>query len=255
MDRDMMKEIRAIGFDLFDTLIVTEHSAREYALERLVDILRGNGFAVEFDEFVDAYLAICRQHILQARLNNRETHNSYWIRDTLLRFGYDLPAEDPRISETIQVYFQEFINYTRLLPGTLEMLAELKPRYRLGLLSNFTYAPAVRNIINQLGLQPYLDVVLISGDTGHRKPGSIAFGKLVEALQLPRQQVAYIGDNPDTDIKGAREAGLQPILTTYGRNFRNQLAGKLVKAPYPEPEPPAPRIDSWEELLELLNGK
>lgn len=255
MDRDMMKEIKAIGFDLFDTLIVTEHSAREYALERLVQILRGNGFAIDFDLFVTSYLAVCRQHILQASQDNRETHNSYWIRDTLIRFGYEISADDPRINDTVRVYFQEFINYTRLLPGTLEMLAELKPRYRLGLLSNFTYAPAVRNIIAQLGLQPYLDVVLISGDTGHRKPGPVAFGNLVEALQLPRQQVAYIGDNPDTDIKGAREAGLQPILTTYGRNYRNQLAGKLVKVPYPEPEPPTPRIDSWEELLELLKGK
>ena len=50
------------------------------------------------------------------------------------------------------------------------MLGELKERYRLGLLSNFTHAPAAKEIIDGVGLASLFDVVLISGDLGYRNP-------------------------------------------------------------------------------------
>ena len=48
-----------------------------------------------------------------------------------------------------------------------------------------------------------------------RKPRPQAFLKSVEMLELPKQQVLYIGDQVFTDILGANLAGLSSVLVRY----------------------------------------
>ena len=95
------------------------------------------------------------------------------------------------------------------------MLSTLRKVYRLGLLTNFTHGPAAREIIDTLGLNPFFDVVLISGELGYRKPHPFVFRQLIKYLGVEKDQILYVGDDPEPDITGAQKAGLQPVLTTY----------------------------------------
>jgi len=97
------------------------------------------------------------------------------------------------------------------------MLETLKGKYRLGLLSNFTHAPAALRIIDHMGLSPFFDVVLISGQIGYRKPHPSVFRRLVESLCVNGGETLYVGDDPEADINGALRAGLQPVWFTYAR--------------------------------------
>jgi putative hydrolase of the HAD superfamily len=138
-----------------------------------------------------------------------------------------------------------------LLPGTAEMLEVLRSKYRLGLLSNFTHAPAVREALSRLKVDSYFDFILISGELGHRKPGAVVFSKLIEQFGMPKQQIAYVGDDPVADIQGALDAGIQPIWTHYAAIHTQRPFKEL-----PEPvEPPIPIIENWDDLLALLNGE
>jgi len=246
-----MKHIKAIGFDLFGTLVFVDKFSRRDALQSLLNILQENGFEIEDDTFVEAYLEAVRKFKDEARKDHKETHNRYWICETLNHFGYDVAPGDPRITSAIQQYFAEFISCMALLPGTAEMLETLHSKYRLGLLSNFTHAPAVREALYRLKVNSYFDFILISGELGYRKPGALVFSKLIEQFGMPKQQIAYVGDDPVADLQGALDAGIQPIWTRYAAIHTQRPFKEL-----PEPlETSVPIVENWNDLLALLNGE
>jgi putative hydrolase of the HAD superfamily len=234
-----MQHITAIGFDLFDTLITVAQPSRHEAPARLLRSLQAQGFSIEETTFRPVYREVVQQFLDQARQEGKETHNRFWISATLQRLGYDVQPEDGRIAQAVEVYFSAFIEYARLVPDTLDTLAILKNRYRLGLLSNLTHGPAARQILDCLGLTPFFDTILISGELGYRKPHARVFHALTEQLVVPKEQVAFIGDDLEADVKGAQQAGLQPIWSLHGR-------------PQLPTDPAVPTIASWRELLTLL---
>jgi putative hydrolase of the HAD superfamily len=244
-----MQPIEAIGFDLFDTLITVENLGFGEAMGRLLRLLQNQGFGVEAETFVPVYRDTVKRFREVVQKHHRETHNRFWISAALRRLGYDVGSDDARIAATVEAYFSAFLDHAVLLPGTRQMLLALKGRYRLGLLSNFTHAPAVKAILSHLGLTPFLDAVLISGELGYRKPHARAFHELARQFALPGKQIAFVGDDLEADINGAQQAGFQPIWSTYARVRKTASATESVDG-----APPAiPTIASWNELLTLLD--
>lgn len=251
-----MKPIKAIGFDLFDTLITVKGPALREALERLITTLKRQGFIFDEEAFMSAYRQAARQHIEDTRKDGRETHNRFWLCDALQQMGYPVSPEDPRIAAAIEQYFDKFNEYIALIPGTREMLQQLQGRYRLGLLSNFTHAPAAKALISDLELDTFFEVILISGELGYRKPHPSVFTRLREQLDVGNNELVYIGDNPEDDIQGALNAGIQPIWMVYTWKQNNNFANRFSPQPEIVPEASVPRIETWQDLLKWLeNGK
>lgn len=248
-----MKHIKAIGFDLFNTLITVEPQTLQEAHGRLFGSLVQDGFKLEEDDFRKAHRQAALDHLAECQKDGRETHNRFWISAALADQGYTISPDDWRISAAVEAYFSAFLDYCRLIPETGSMLETVKKRYRLGLLTNFTHGPAARNILDYLGLTPFFGAILISGELGYRKPHPSVFLKLVEELGHEAGQIAYVGDDPEPDIKGARGVGLQPVWTTYVMDHQVPYArGILAGVPEP-PDPPVPRISGWKDLLSLLS--
>jgi putative hydrolase of the HAD superfamily len=265
-----MQHITAIGFDLFDTLITVQNLGLADAMERLVRCLHAEGFAVESATFMPVYRETARGFMHAARQDGRETHNRFWVSEALQRVGIDVTPDDPRIHRTIEAYFSAFLDHASLLPGTLEMLQTLQGRYRLGLLSNFTHPPVVAQILSQFGLDAYLDVQLVSGTLGYRKPHANVFDALVQHFEVPATQIAFVGDDVHADVHGAKQAGMQPIWTTYAQAYKAQQQPDKAAGRKDNPDPPVwmaeasatatatnhvPTITSWDDLLTLLNGQ
>jgi len=247
-----MSQIKAIGFDLFNTLIVPDLQALPEAMSRLIDSLRKSELLLDQKAFEEAYHEAALRFIEATRQDGRETHNRFWIRAALKTQGHSLQTDDPRINRAIETYFSAFPKHCHLIPGTKEMLHTLRKTYRLGLLSNFTHGPAAREIIEHVGLNPFFDVILISGEEGFRKPHPSIFRRLVGDLRVEPHQMIYVGDDPEPDIIGARGAGLKPVWTTYVQNKRLPFSSS-VSATYPEDDyAQVPRISTWEELFALL---
>jgi len=247
-----MNHIRAIAFDLFNTLITVEPQTLEDANMRLFASLSGGGFKLDADSFKRAHREAALRHIQQCRKNGRETHNRFWISDALVEQGYPLSPDDTRIGAAVEAYFTAFLDHCRLIPETKEMLAALQPSYPLGLLSNFTHGPAARKILSHVGLDSFFAVVIISGELGYRKPDPRPFEELVKQLGVQSWSVLYVGDDPEPDILGARQAGLNPVWTTYVRDRKIPFGSGVLYSEQENPEPGVPRITGWNDLLELL---
>jgi putative hydrolase of the HAD superfamily len=68
-----------------------------------------------------------------------------------------------------------------------------------------------RSKIERLGLAPLVDTILVSGEEGMHKPDVEIFRRAAERLGVVAESCAFVGDNPLTDIAGARAAGMTPI--------------------------------------------
>jgi len=245
--------IKAIGFDLFNTLIHVEPNTLKEANKRLISSLRQSAFVLEDEPFQKAHLEAALRFIEQCKRDGRETHNRFWISAALQELGYPVPPDDDRIARAVDAYFSAFFDSCRLIPGSVEMLETLKGSYRLGLLSNFTHAPAAKEIIDLIGLAPHFEAILISGELGYRKPHPFVFHRLVEELRVDKAETLYVGDDPEPDIHGALQAGLQPVWTTYVRDHNIPRGSGILSRGNEMPDGDVPRISTWPDLLSMLS--
>jgi len=142
-----------------------------------------------------------------------ELRMTIW-RGILLDRGLGDEAQAARIATAYDAVRRE--SGVRLCAGARELLAALRPRYRLGLLTNGP-GEMQREKIRSLGLEAAFDAILIAGEIGIYKPDPRAFTALLERLGTPPTRTLFVGDSYEADIVGARAAGLSAVWITGER--------------------------------------
>jgi len=103
------------------------------------------------------------------------------------------------------------IEYLRLYPDVPEALKTLREKgYRLWLLSNAQRVFTAYEL-RQLGLGEQLDGIYISSDYGCRKPDVRFYKALLEEQKLDASKCLMIGNDRETDIAGAKNAGMDTL--------------------------------------------
>ena len=97
--------------------------------------------------------------------------------------------------------------------GIKEFLEYLKNKnIRTGVISNITYAPSVvAERINRLFPENTFEFILASSNYVFRKPNKRLFELALEKADLKPEEVWYIGDQYECDVKGALTAGMFPV--------------------------------------------
>lgn len=97
-----------------------------------------------------------------------------------------------------------------LYEDAISTLAGLKEKgWRHIILSN--HMPELPDVIQSLGLSRYVDMCFVSGIIGYEKPNPQALRIALEGAGYPAL-VWVIGDNPTSDIQGAKAADIPAIL-------------------------------------------
>ncbi|WP_225800180.1 HAD family hydrolase [Streptomyces sp. NK15101] len=110
-----------------------------------------------------------------------------------------------------------------LFPDTVPVLDLLARDYRHGVLSNSSIHNQDHKL-RALGVRDRFEAVVCAAELGVAKPAPEAFHAACAALGLRPHQVAYVGDQPDIDARGAVEAGLRGIwLDRAGTGGRPEL--------------------------------
>lgn len=94
-----------------------------------------------------------------------------------------------------------------LYPGIELLLRDLKADYKLGLLTNGPSDISWEKIVT-LGFDHTFDAIVVAGDIEIYKPDGRVFETLLQKLNLPANQVLFVGDNYTADIVGAHRAGM-----------------------------------------------
>jgi putative hydrolase of the HAD superfamily len=89
--------------------------------------------------------------------------------------------------------------------------------YRLGIITNGS-VDAQRNKIELLNLKPRFDNICICREIGQRyeKPHSRPYKEVLNDLNISAEHSVYVGDNPHTDFRGAKEVGMATIRLRRG---------------------------------------
>ncbi|MFF4019784.1 HAD family hydrolase [Streptomyces sp. NPDC001843] len=102
-----------------------------------------------------------------------------------------------------------------LFPDVLPVLDALAASHRHAVLSNSSIHVQERKL-RTLGVWDRFETVLCAAELGVSKPAAGAFLAACEALDLPPHEVAYVGDHPEIDGRGAAEAGLRSVWIDRG---------------------------------------
>jgi YjjG family noncanonical pyrimidine nucleotidase len=94
-----------------------------------------------------------------------------------------------------------------MLPGAVPLLDALSRRATLGLLTN-GLAAVQRPRIARAELDVFFAGIFISEEIGAQKPERAAFHAALRGLHVSAEEVLYVGDDPVSDMTGARAAGL-----------------------------------------------
>jgi putative hydrolase of the HAD superfamily len=120
------------------------------------------------------------------------------------------------------------------------LLGRLRERgLGIGVISNWD--TRLRGILKGLGLDRFVDVLLVSSEVGVRKPDPRIFRMALERTGVRAEEAVHVGDLAEEDAEGARRAGLGAVLIDRDARISDR-----------EPPPGVRVIRSLRELPELL---
>lgn len=128
----------------------------------------------------------------------------------------ELAERTARFSAT---YARHATKRTVVFPGVVDGLSILRDRgIKLGVCTNKPLALS-EQILNDLRLRPFLDVVIGGDSCATRKPSPEPLWACLNSLHVDLNRSLYVGDS-ETDVTTARAAGVPVILVTYGYTKR-----------------------------------
>lgn len=244
--------IRAVVFDLFDTLVdllTEEIPYGEHAGRRLpAFVLRLHAVvetvaSVELDDFmrinreVDGVLRESRhaKHI--------ETPTRLRFERVLEAMGIDDPALPDRMVETHMAGLRAQV---RELGHHPDVLSGLAAQVRTAVCSNFTHSPTALAVLDAADLSDHLHAVVISDAVGIRKPRAEIFEAVLDELEVAAEETLHVGDSLSADVAGAAALGIRTAWITRRVADPDELLASF------EGPPPEFRIADLAELPDLL---
>jgi HAD superfamily hydrolase (TIGR01549 family) len=146
-----------------------------------------------------------RRHELVGVGLDDDSINNWWL--TIFE---SLFPQSPPVARRMWTLFKA--NYfDSLFPDTLPILRRLKKRgIPLGIVSN--YGTNLLDLLPKLKIYEYFDFVIVSAIVGVAKPHPKIFQMAIEEAGAPPDQILYVGDNPEDDIRGANYLGIDAVL-------------------------------------------
>jgi putative hydrolase of the HAD superfamily len=139
------------------------------------------------------------------------------LRETVARLAAGVSAglglADARVTAAVAEGFLE-ASLARLAANG-RLLADLRRRYRLGLVSNF-YGN-LHGVCAEAGIDALFDVLVDSTLVGVTKPDAGIFRHALGALGVTAAESTFVGDSPSRDMAGARGVGMRHVWLTGRR--------------------------------------
>jgi YjjG family noncanonical pyrimidine nucleotidase len=205
---------RAVLFDLDDTLFDHEQAARV----ALLRVHEAHSAFTEwrFDAFEQAHARVLEELHVQVLSGERTVDDAREERFRRLFTESDAPGDDERVRATAAAYREAYLAARRPVDGAREVLAALKPRVRIGIVSN-NLLEEQQAKIRLCGFDPYVDALVVSEAVGIAKPDPAIFAYALEKLDCAPEEAVMVGDSWVADIAGAHAAGIRPIWFNRAR--------------------------------------
>lgn len=198
--------IRTVIFDIDNTLYDYD-AAHAVAFAALTEYARR-----ELGVEPEAFPALHREanEVLKAHAGaNCAAIHSRLIRYQILLEGLGKPLTHALPME--RLYWNTLVDAAVASPGAEECLRALKGAgVRLGIGTDMT-ADWQYVKLERLGLLPWFDFIVTSEEASDEKPGARFFALCLEKAGCPAAECAFVGDNWNKDVAGARRTGMRAV--------------------------------------------
>ena len=203
----------AVLFDLFDTLVLIDDYNISLAQSLLMmhTYLSRNGLDCSFGDFKSAYMIVEKEISAETAYTLEEPHFSVYVERVLASLGAKLKAQTHLAMQAAKEFSKEFAQHISLDPQALEVLGFLHQRCKTAVISNLTFSEFAWELVERFELNRHLDLIIVSGDINLRKPHPQIFSMALQHLGVQPAKALFVGDTLETDIAGARNAGLTSV--------------------------------------------
>lgn len=203
-----MQRYKNLFIDLDDT-VYDFSAASEESFRETYELLQYGRF---FDSF-EHYLSIYKPHNLElwriygeGKITKEELNKR--------RYSYPLECVGIHDQELADTFCKEALSRIPtkgpLMPGAIELLEYLRPKYRMFILSN-GFKELQSRKMHAAGIDKYFDGLILSEDIGVNKPNRELYDYALQKTGSTLEESLMIGDMFETDIAGAANIGMEQI--------------------------------------------
>lgn len=205
--------ITTVLFDLGGTLhsVIRKPDSMLRFSARLIERLSDYGIvlnttperlAVSLHENAEAYKHMTEQ--TRRELPSARIWNEHYLKE----FHIGEERLEPIAEELSFLYDYDRLTLMRRsrLKETIATLHETG--IRMGIISNIISTSLVPHLLNEYGIAQYMECIVMSSETGIRKPDPEIFAIALSRMGVSREETAYVGDTISRDVLGTRNAGL-----------------------------------------------
>ena len=232
--------IETIFFDLYGTLAgftpdrfkIQSEACSHFGIELTPEgVLRGYALA---DVFMSEQNAV--KPVRMMGREERERFFGEYERMVLRGCGHDVSLERAMdIWRAVRRVPYKMARYDDVLPA-MDLLK--RQGLTLGLISNMN-TPAAE-LVEDMGLAPYLDLAVTSGEVGVEKPHAPIFEEALRRSGSEPGNAIHVGDQISSDVEGAISVGIGAVLIDRDGNHLRYAR--------------CPRIETLMELPGMVGG-
>jgi putative hydrolase of the HAD superfamily len=259
----------SVTFDLWGTLFIDQpeldDARNRMRYEGIYRVLSDSGVRISLGDVEKGYRRSAYQ--FQAIWHsNMELPTMEQIRLIIGGAGLADFAVDSQMAGRLESAYVEpiFAAPPELDSDAIATLQEVRDRvHKIGLVSNTGRSPgtALRELLRKYGALGFFNSTVFSDEVGSRKPDRLIFEKAAVALGTEPAKVVHIGDDPEADAWGAKNAGMMAVLLDYPvpEGFRKRPSSLLAlsrsdrRVPDSEIRPDR-KISSLREAVDFLGS-
>ena len=224
-----MSGIKAVFFDLYGTLAGFDPPREDIqmrAAEKFGFVLTKNGIDSGY-HIADQFMT--RQNVTKpVRTLNTDERRAFFSKYEQLVLEGAGHSVELDVAEKIWLEVSKQQYRLTLFPDVITGLGRLRERgLILAVISNMNQTSEL--LCEEMNLTGHVDFAVTSGETGFEKPDSRIFQVALLKAGVLAEEAVFIGDQLDSDIRGAQNAGMHPILMDrYGGHSHYQIHPRAV---------------------------
>ena len=204
----------------FDDTLYDTHGNAVIALRETFEAFHLERYFPDPQVFYDAYWQANID--LWTRYAKGEITRDYLIverfrRPLMTSEAYRTAADSSLLTHRFPLQLSDcFLDFCASKPGVVEGAHELmdylrQRGYRMHMTSNGFHEVQYKKLA-ACGLRDYFDTIILSEDAGANKPSQAFFDYALQRSEASSSTTLMIGDNLQTDIMGALDAGIDALL-------------------------------------------